>query len=849
MAEEIDLSQCDKEPIHLLGFVQPFAALLKYAHDGALRRYSSNAPDFLSISEKELLAARPEDLFTEVNWNQIKKATHSIAREADCERLFRVSDIVPGHLVDVNVSLSRDGIVVELELSEGGFKTDMVLEIRHVTANLDPRDGHMALAQEAADYIGFLTGFDRVIVYRFHPDKSGEVIAESVKEGVESYLGLRYPASDIPSQARALYEKSLIRIIPDVEAEPARLKTVGDVAGDKPLDMSLCISRAVSPVHIQYLKNMRVRASMSISIVTSEGLWGLIACHNIQEPLLLPPPRRSAAELFAHIFSFKIAESEAMALREVSDRAQLAHAKITTLFSDTHLTNARFIEAAKMIQSVVACDGVVAKIGGEIFSFGETPDAESLNLIVDWLENKSVMQVFATDCLSDHFEKARDLTEVASGIMAIPISKVPEDYLVLLRGEQKKTDRWAGNPVKAVAKIQGNIRLQPRESFAEWRQEVSGKSAQWSSRERTLADALKATFVEVLYKLAEQRAKEQDRANQRQELLISELNHRVRNILALVSGLVDQTSSQDDDVDKFKTALNGRVKALTEAHNLMTAQAQEGSGLFKELLETELRPYMGPDDAGKRWQFNGPNVALTPASMPIMALVIHEMTTNAVKYGALSNAVGKLIISTSLSDDGSFNINWLERGGPPVARSNSVGTGTRLIEEAIPYQLQGTADLRITPTGLQAAITLPASAYSSVLTSGEQAPAPQETHTGSTTGHFLLVEDEYIIASTVKAMLNRLGAREVSVAPNSKRAHELIEKHRFDFAILDVNLRDETSEAIAEALQDKCVPFIFATGYGQAANLSTRFDLVARVQKPFAISDLVELLPAGLLQT
>jgi light-regulated signal transduction histidine kinase (bacteriophytochrome) len=844
----MNLTDCDREPIHIIGRIQSFAVLLEFSDAGELLTYSANVPDILEIDPAELPKCRADFLFADKSWKLVVAAASGLSSAEQIERVFHIEGFLPNRLADVNVSRSTRGIVVEIEECIAGIETDFMPQVRHITMDLDPRSGVETLAHDGAEYVRELTGFDRVMVYKFHADGSGEVIAEARGSGIDSFLGLRYPATDIPQQARALYQRNLIRSIADVDAETVELLSTGHQGQSAPLDLSMCVSRAISPIHTQYLKNMGVRASMSISIMDIDGLWGLIACHNINGPLHVSHPKRSAAELFGQIFSYKISESRTLELRQLTARAQMVHSQITARFASTNTVFERFDEIGDLIASVIPCDGVIAKIGGEFLRYGKAPDELTSGAILDFMKERDQTEVFATDRLSDHLANADELKDVAAGILVIPISRLPEDYLILCRAEVAKSVRWAGNPDKPAIAVEGNPRLTPRESFAEWRETVRGYSDEWTEREIALAEALRATFVEVLFKLTEQNAREKDRANKKQKLLINELNHRVRNIITLIASLIEQSAENQTEIDQYKATLEGRISALSTAHDMMTSEEVSAISL-KNLIASEMAPYEGREPGKRRLKFNGPDIFVALDSIPILALVIHELVTNAVKYGSLSNETGYVNISTTLLDDGGFTIDWVEAGGPPLPDVSKPGTGTTLIEEAVPFQLSGSVDIQPRTSGMEVCLRLPRKIVRSTERAQSQVSDSNPVQDSSPVGerHFLILEDEFLIAKTEKKMLLNLGADRVTMTANCADALTALKTSPVDFALLDINLRDETSIAAANWLLDAGVPFVFASGYGSEPMLESKFAQVPRITKPFTMTQLRDVMPLHLL--
>lgn len=295
----VDLTSCDREPIHILGAVQPFGFLIAVSTDWRVLFVSENAPLWLGRSVEEILGAQLAEFFNAEARHLIRGRLQVLLQDS-VERIFGMTLQENGLAFDVALHLSGQKIVIEVEpsVSENLNSANLV---RSMVGRLQQTTGDTFFRQ-AARQMRALTGFDRVMVYRFDHDGSGEVIAEALPSNLEPYLGLRYPASDIPQQARALYERSWLRIIADVDAEPAAIVPTLSPEGE-PLDLSLSVLRSVSSIHLEYLRNMGVAASFSVSILRGGKLWGLFACHHL-EPRHISLERRTAAELFGQMFSW-----------------------------------------------------------------------------------------------------------------------------------------------------------------------------------------------------------------------------------------------------------------------------------------------------------------------------------------------------------------------------------------------------------------------------------------------------------------------------------------------------------------------------------------------------------------
>jgi two-component sensor histidine kinase len=427
-------------------------------------------------------------------------------------------------------------------------------------------------------------------------------------------------------------------------------------------------------------------------------------------------------------------------------------------------------------------------------------------------------------------------------LLAIPISRSPRDYVVLFRSELVRSVRWAGDPHKPVEYGPNGPRLTPRESFAEWKELVEGRSRPFTTSELRVAETLRATLIEVVLRLADEASAERQQANARQELLIAELNHRVRNILGVIRGLIRQSKPADESVKAFAKMVDGRIHALARAHNQITDD-HWGPAPMQALIDAEAAAFAGDVE---RVVSEGEPVLLNPQAYSTMALVIHELVTNSAKYGGLSVSGGSVRIAWDFNTAGDLVIDWTEHDGPPVQPPTRKGFGTTIIDRSVPYDLGGAAKIEYKPSGVEARFRIPARHVSQPKTFAGPAikyprPAighPQAPPHKMLTGHdVLLVEDSLIIALDAEDIANRLGAETVSTAATVEGALESIEGSRPSVAMLDINLGDCTSFVIADRLMDLGVPFLFATGYGEQAALPMDHRGRTVVQKPYTLEN------------
>jgi len=838
----VDLSNCAAEPIHIPGRIQSFGALIGLSTDWIVTHASENAAALFSPDGAPLLGRPASDVFDRAALHNIRARLQLLVDADGVERLFAVPLNGDGRRFDVALHLSDGTILIEAEPQTHGESIDYIGYVRPMIGRIDRAATIGEMCEVAAHQLRRLTGFDRVMVYRFEPDDSGTVIAESLRHGMAPYRGLRYPASDVPPQARALYTRNPLRIIADAEdmglpiaALPAR--------GGKPLDLSLSTLRAVSPIHLEYLRNMGVGASMSISILLRGRLWGMFACHN-QTPKTLGYDFRTAAELFAQMFALVLDQKTSAGERAHADRARAVHDQLMVRLADGGSVEASFDAIVTDIASVIDFDGVVGWFDGRFTARGTTPDEADFAGLVARLNEAPHDQVLHTDCIEQLYPPARAFADAAAGMLVLPMSRSPSDYIVLFREEIVQSVAWAGDPAKPVEA--GTDRISPRKSFAAWQQVVRGHSAPWAPHEIAAADALRVTLLEVVLRMADSTMRERLHAQERQELLIAELNHRVRNILNLIRSLIAQSRDSTQSPAEFTEVVGGRIHALARAHDQITRRNWEPASL-QTMIMTEADAYLGTK--ADRVLIAGPNVLIVPAAFMTLSLVIHELMTNSAKYGALSDSRGTIAIDFAQGADGALIINWRERGGPKaVTPPKRRGFGTTIIERAIPHEFGGTAEVRYDPEGVSASFGVPAAFIAQFGDEGARPCAGDDAgdaeRTPALAGEVLVVEDNLIIALEAEQTLLRLGAGVVHVAGKVREAIALIDRYPIGFALLDVNLGDETSAPVAAALRDRGIRYIFASGYGDAVALIADHPGVPIVTKPYQVDDLRRVLAA-----
>jgi len=499
------LTNCEREPIHLAGAVQSHGLLLVLREpDLVVLQSSSNTEAMLRWRHDDLVGTPLPRL-----GGDLAERVRALAHGADLQapaplRAWVGPAEAPRRFEGTAHRHAGGGLVLELEPLDDlpGIAAGLDVPADRLAATLAaavqrisaaPSIGVLcdALAQVVRD----LTGYDRVMVYRFDPDGHGMVVAEARDARLEPLLGHHYPASDIPRQARALYLKNRVRMLVDVDAptpplQPAALPTTG-----QPLDMSLCQLRAMSPIHRQYLRNMGVTASMSVSLVREGQLWGLVAAHH-HTPRRLRLPVRTAAELLSEVASTRITAIENYAHAQVALMVRRLEQRLVEATStEGDWRYALFRNPRTLLQPLEAT-GVVLFHEDELLTAGEVPSTPELRALLEWVRAQPGSEPLATSTLGVTHPELRSLTPTASGVLAVPLSTSRPDYLIWLRKEQLLTVTWAGDPSKPMVG-DDPLELSPRRSFAAWSEIVRGTAVPWSTSELALARAIGVALVDI----------------------------------------------------------------------------------------------------------------------------------------------------------------------------------------------------------------------------------------------------------------------------------------------------------------------------------------------------------------
>lgn len=504
LSVEEALKVCAREPIHQISSIQPVGVLLAVDRQHLIiEAVSSNFTALFPIDINEAIGRPLADLISPKQLARLQ-ALLDAGDWVGAKVWVMTLDAPSGAFRhDAQLILSGSRLIIEVEQDpspDGDVFQDLFIPIRDSLWKLDAETDITRYAQMATEQVRLLTGFDRVMMYRFDSNWDGEVIAESKTDSADSYLGNHFPASDIPPQARELYTRNLVRIISDVDAEQVPVRA-GKQPSSPPLDLSYSWLRSMSPVHVEYLRNMGVKASLSISLVQNNQLWGLIACHHLS-PKYVALRTRELDEFIGRIVSLKLSSMDTIERDGLARRIRDLLSDMTQRIRSSSDLDDVILTLKDQMLGLVRSIGAVVTIDGVRHRLGETPADNVLDRLVAVLRDRPTSPVFHTEDLSElideEMRKNPVMIENASGLLVAPLDHQMKDFVMWFRPGILRTLRWAGNPKKAIVQDASGVHISPRKSFSTWIQTYHEKSLPWSRVEVDAANSLSMALIEVL---------------------------------------------------------------------------------------------------------------------------------------------------------------------------------------------------------------------------------------------------------------------------------------------------------------------------------------------------------------
>ena len=630
---------CAREPIRIPGGIQPHGGLLVLdPATGAVLQASRNLGDLLGGQARAGMSVR--DL----------PGGPGLAADIDAwdfaaEPTFMRSYAIGQRTFDVLAHETPQGVVVDIEPASAHAGLNPASQypgMRSFFARIGQARDLVDLCAMAARHIRDLTGFNRVLVYRFDADWNGKVIAEDRDDVLPSYLDLHFPASDIPAQARDLYVLNRLRLIPDAVYRPEPIEPQLSPVDGRPLDLSLSALRSVSPVHLEYMRNMGTCSSMSVSLVVDGRLWGLLSCHSAAAHHV-DIHVRAACDLIGQTMSLQIgARERAEAASQKMELKQIEVALLSRLAESRSVTMG-LAANEELWLGLTSAQGAVAVFGDDMVRAGNTPDEDTIRGLVSWFFNQKA-DLVATDRLSSLYPEASAPAELASGFLAIAISQVNSSCLIWFRPEQVQTVTWGGEPRKE-ADPRDPGRLHPRKSFASWKELVRGRSLPWSDADVLGARDLRNAILNVVLRQAEERAQltdELQRSNKELEAFSYSVSHDLRAPFRHIVGFSELLRDRNADLDdRSRHYLANIIDAAMSAgrlvddllsfsqlgrHSLSLAQVD-----LSKIVE-EARRTLQPEQGERRVTWDVGRLPVAWGDHAMLRQAVLNLCSNALKY-------------------------------------------------------------------------------------------------------------------------------------------------------------------------------------------------------------------------
>ncbi len=599
-AQTASLTNHDRKPIHIPGSIQPHGVLLVLSPQLDILQVSNNTLEYLGKTTQELLS-QPLNIL--LGQEQVAVIRHCWTKKIGSTTSYKVSitTLNTERYFDCIAHRTEDVVILELEpidsKSELSFLSFHAL-VNEAIAQMQKTSNLTEFLHLVATEIREITAFDRVMVYQFDRNKAGSVVAEAKREDLPPYLGLHYPATDIPAQARDLYTRSLLRFIPNLTAQPAKLVPIENPITHQPLDLSLSVLRSVDSCCVEYHQNMGVAALLVISLIQEQQLWGLISCHH-HTPKHISYELRQICEFLGRIASSELTHKVNQLELDYKVKLKSLQSEFIESISQADNFIDALIKPELRLLDVVSASGAAVCLDNEITLVGATPDIEQVSALIEWADTQVKDNLFSTNSLPQLYPDGIAVKDTASGLLLLRISQVRRYYILWFRPEVIQTVNWAGNPNEFIHLADDTLTLNPRKSFAKWQETVRLTSLPWKPCELDSAIALRNAIVGIVLSKADELAKinlDLERSNRELASFAYAASHDLKEPLRGIYNystilLEDYGQILDDDgIDCLETVVTLSVRmetlinALLRLAQLGKAQLRKQAIDFNELL-------------------------------------------------------------------------------------------------------------------------------------------------------------------------------------------------------------------------------------------------------------------------
>jgi chemotaxis family two-component system sensor kinase Cph1 len=699
-------SSCDREPIHLSGAIQPHGILLVVDPTSfEIIGEAGDIPKFIGLTSA--IGTVLSDVLPHVLMERVTNV-----KTAPTFLLGQFNGACG--VLDAVAHMSDQYIHIEME-SAASAPVDAVqflISVEEATVKLERSSSIKSICDVAASVFRQMTGYDRVMVYRFTDDDAGVVLGESRIPGLYGYMNHHFPASDVPKQARRLYVRNRSRVIPDVAYQPQLIHSDRDLSK---LDLSDSMLRSVSPIHIEYLKNMQVAASASFSIVKDGELWGLVACHNMT-PRNIPLAVRIAGHTLSNAIMRQIISKEDAENNRERIRLRSQEDRIMLLLGNDVSIEQFFSGSGEALAKLMNADGFAAVQGKDLFQYGSTPEPDDIRAIAEFVRLPASQAPFSTTSLSRRMPGTDHFADKASGLLAVTMSSEVPTILLWFRAEHIELVKWAGNPHKDVPH-DPNQHLAPRASFEAWTETVQRKARSWTHAQvesasrivRLVLDHRNNQRMREMNRELTTIVRENENLLMQKDYLMREVNHRVQNSLQLVSAFL-RLQARDSDDEKLRVGLDEAQKRLNAVALVHRRLYQDSSVEIIDLaryIESLLKDMISSMDPAWKEHLSldlAPILIATDKAVNV-GLILTELVINIQKY-AYAGAPGPIVvrleqfrsnIRLTVSDSGR---------GKDKAVIDGSGFGSRLLS-ALMERLHGNLEEEDNSPGLKVTVTAP----------------------------------------------------------------------------------------------------------------------------------------------